>query len=635
MTEKRRTIIEFGFVFLVFAFLIFIGPQASRAAADDFFRGWIWNDHIGWISMNCADTGTCAAVDYGVDMDLSNGNITGYAWSENAGWICFGSTCAGVTPQGGGSYAGYASSTGEIGGWAKMEWLNMPSEGWISLNCANPAVCGASNYKTTISTFDNTDVGGWAWNGNGAGANQTGLGWFDFSRVIGTKEFMCQDLLDNDADGLIDCADPDCPCALEMNEPLCTDGIDNDGDVLVDCLDNQPNLANSCWHHDPYCPTNEALAWLWDGSSWVQPGGSVTCHDGSDNDYDGVVNGAYDQSPLTGRDCFDADCAPFCTEEPENCADGFDNNWNGLTDCDDPICAGTCSGFCEFNDSPCDEIGAVCYEDPETHQKYYCKARPWLETKYGQVYGQLGVEGPAAPEGMSNATFCVIAATGGIANFTSEQSCYISPEDVFGFPSQLNKYTNILGNLDIAGIISGLYGDVVPMTSNIIPPVLNGKIYYWADGDLNIQSAIQIADAIGNGSGAGLIIVRGDIRFDYDVIYGTSNISKLKQLASIGWIALRDPVSGLGGNIYIGNDVNNLVGAFYAEEMVQTDAGNVPLLVNGLMISKKFDFNRVFSSGAQGAERIIFDGRALTNPPPGMEDLTRSLPSIQEVVPTR
>jgi hypothetical protein len=51
-------------------------------------------------------------------------------------------------------------------------------------------------------------------------------GW----NVILTAE-ICNDGIDNDNDGLIDQADPDC------NERLCADGIDNNGNGLTDCDD--------------------------------------------------------------------------------------------------------------------------------------------------------------------------------------------------------------------------------------------------------------------------------------------------------------------------------------------------------------------------------------------------------------
>ncbi|MCK9523357.1 MAG: hypothetical protein M0R76_10000 [Proteobacteria bacterium] len=56
-------------------------------------------------------------------------------------------------------------------------------------------------------------------------------------------EEICDDGIDNDGDGLIDCADPDCDGKLgaggficePFGETICDDGFDNDGNGLTDC----------------------------------------------------------------------------------------------------------------------------------------------------------------------------------------------------------------------------------------------------------------------------------------------------------------------------------------------------------------------------------------------------------------
>lgn len=149
--------------------------------------------------------------------------------------------------------------------------------------------------------------------------NQGGAG-----AVGGATEILCADLVDNDGDMLVDCADGDCagvpPC--EMPEMTCNDGIDNDGDGAIDCADT-------------------------DCIGAIGPGGitcempEVTCNDGGDNDGDGVT------------DCSDSDCSgtPAC---PENCTNGVDDDANTLVDCADPAC----QPFDTDGDT-CDECAAL------------------------------------------------------------------------------------------------------------------------------------------------------------------------------------------------------------------------------------------------------------------------------------
>jgi hypothetical protein len=61
-------------------------------------------------------------------------------------------------------------------------------------------------------------------------------------------ETICDDGIDNDDDGLIDCGDPDCfeEEICEDRETICDDGIDNDANGFTDCDDW------SCWG-DPSC----------------------------------------------------------------------------------------------------------------------------------------------------------------------------------------------------------------------------------------------------------------------------------------------------------------------------------------------------------------------------------------------
>lgn len=66
-------------------------PEAKTTRADSVeLMGYAWSENIGWISVNCANTGTCATSNYKVTLDTATNNLTGYGWSEHIGWIQFG-----------------------------------------------------------------------------------------------------------------------------------------------------------------------------------------------------------------------------------------------------------------------------------------------------------------------------------------------------------------------------------------------------------------------------------------------------------------------------------------------------------------------------------------------------------------
>ncbi len=122
---------------------------------------------------------------------------------------------------------------------------------------------------------------------------------------------ICSDGIDNDLDGLTDCADDDCASDIACTGPVpevCTDGIDNDSDGMVDCADDDCASATEC-----QLPPTEI------------------CTDGIDNDLDSWV------------DCSDSDCAGIGICGPEGktttCSDGLDNDGDGDVDCADSGCA--------------------------------------------------------------------------------------------------------------------------------------------------------------------------------------------------------------------------------------------------------------------------------------------------------
>lgn len=140
-----------------------------------------------------------------------------------------------------------------------------------------------------------------------------------------SSERLCDNTVDEDCDGLKDCADPDCATDISClpacqpvssSEGDCQDGADGDCDRLVDCADSDCATAAGCL---PACVP-------------VGPNEGA-CNDALDGDCDGFA------------DCADSDCATdgacqtACVPATEDCTDGADNDCDGFIDCADSACA--------------------------------------------------------------------------------------------------------------------------------------------------------------------------------------------------------------------------------------------------------------------------------------------------------
>jgi hypothetical protein len=142
-----------------------------------------------------------------------------------------------------------------------------------------------------------------------------------------TKVEICNNNLDDDGDGLVDCADPGCYALAggptgqlcQSTETRCDDGFDNDADGQTDCDDT--DCAAAC-------------------------GAVEDCDNGSDDDGDGDV------------DCADDDClgTAACLGPVEDCDVAGDEDNDGLADCADPECnnqVGPGGGTCQTTETSC------------------------------------------------------------------------------------------------------------------------------------------------------------------------------------------------------------------------------------------------------------------------------------------
>lgn len=145
---------------------LFIFPSRTLSASSTPITGYAWSDNIGWISFNCSNNSSCGTSNYGLSI-ATDGTISGYAWSDNIGWVsaqsadvsgCPSAPCAPMMNLTTGAWTGWFRALSNGGGW----------DGWISLS--------GSGYGPVLN---GGTVSGYAWGSDV-------VGWVDFSYASST-----------------------------------------------------------------------------------------------------------------------------------------------------------------------------------------------------------------------------------------------------------------------------------------------------------------------------------------------------------------------------------------------------------------------------------------------------------------
>jgi hypothetical protein len=183
----------FGILVIILFFGVTRYASASTNISATTNQHWAWNDAIGWIdfyntgnitvsasqltgyasssvgyvSLDCgtAPGWGCSPANYKVTNDGA-GNLGGWAWNDEVGWITFfwgdatadhsaTSTYTSVCTGYGGTYCGVQIlSDGSFHGYAWNDAI-----GYISFNCAEPGVCTPFQYSVVSSWAPTFAVG--------------------------------------------------------------------------------------------------------------------------------------------------------------------------------------------------------------------------------------------------------------------------------------------------------------------------------------------------------------------------------------------------------------------------------------------------------------------------------------------
>jgi hypothetical protein len=296
--------------------------------------------------------------------------------------------------------------------------------------------------------------------------------------------------------------------------------------------------------------------------------------------------------------------------------------------------------------------------------------RSYVSSKYGDIYSKANIGSSYSvipPIGYFNATY-MIQANGHIMNWVSTayeaNNNWLMSADSgnplsYEYPKLENDYGNVLGNLDYVGLINGRYGEVKEGVPNEglanYDVCLDNNVFFKKDSFvLTEKAASGIAYRFQNCSqGAGTIIIDGDLSIEADIQYDDTTFSgESSGLASVAWV--------IKGDLRISPKVRELAGTFIVLGKDDTECGSVlespkkgcgaiftcdanesecgkQLEVSGQFLAKNFRFQRTFRSLEgqlrEAAEEIIYDGRNIINPPPGLGDVLKILPTWNQIAP--
>lgn len=588
--------------------------------------GWAWNPSIGWINHQNAivskDTKDKIG-SFGVTK-ADDGTLSGWSWSANAGWICWGATCADpavavLTGSGGiapdeNTASAKVNADNSVDGWIQL--IRYKQYGWISLSkhTTGAGVADGLNYDEAANEFV-----GWAWGG-------AKLGWVGFSgRTLYATEYT--------PDGA---SAPERAC--KRGTPTAP-GYDPNTDYCAISVDLESTEKQSNWK------THFFGAWLQALGGTVGSIGGFSASAPPPLGQDSVARKKNAEFlVVSGRT--GPDSTPQAISQIESACE------RALADTD----PGACKRFGLVSGAARKKTGALSSPFAKKTQVTITRGEETVKrTRYAANGASFDVDAlttPGAPNGYGKQ---VIALPPGAAGENALRTALASSSN-----SARTIYFSD-GDLTI--------GKATDIT-------------LWRINDGNAPTAL----------GSRTVVVRGDLFIERNLLYENALVPKtvpgMRQMASVAWIVLKKE-NGTGGSIYFDHCIppstsaegfSHLVaeasGIFFAENELHTGNGkastckndskytleknrlkkdtdcsaddltadqksacariqalsdpssDVPLVVHGVLIAKKFFFERVYGGADAPSEKIANDGRAMVSIPPGLDDFLKAFPSL-------
>ncbi len=342
---------------------------------------------------------------------------------------------------------------------------------------------------------------------------------------------------------------------------------------------------------------------------------------------------------------------------------------------------------------------------------------PYLRVEGGDVFSLKGIQTYfPAPRDIRNAQYLVHVGENASISSRFSTQCELQASDpvcrLTGVKLNLSPasdtgepYNFKLGRFDFLGLAKQVNNNLnrynhevvqVPIhdINSIFSHSLNNKVYvvgdmgifnssYATPGKHVVLGATEIQNGAGKDSGAGTVIVLGDLHIEGNVNYASmvgGSVTR-QNLASVVWIVLGDvivnpAVKQLAGNFIIlghrwnygtakacltGNNIglscidNSVCGrppalcgllpkcrVWQADNKGLFDGCGIfqsgddstsptSLTVLGTVFARQFNLTRIFTNPAdpgEASEKFIADGRLQLNPPPGMTDFAKGLPTF-------